>query len=108
RQSDLGGASFAAELTGTIVEADQRGASNQDIGQIAFASSVRALRSLDFRPCRSTLLRDSGRHGLGVVAIEPCQCGVALDRGNAGAPFGECLVRFALEALGARLAFFCT
>src|SRR5206468_11765954 len=104
RQSDLGGACFAAKLTGAIVEADQRGASSQDIGQIAFASSVCALRSLDFRPCRSTLLRDSCRHGLGVVPIEPCQSRVALASGNAGTPVGECLGGFALAAPGGPLA----
>ena len=67
----IGGARTALELARPIVEADERAARGEHVGEISLSGAVCALCSFDLGARLPALLRDNRKHRLGVVAIEP-------------------------------------
>ena len=106
RQGDFRGAYFAPELACAIIEKHQCITRSQNIGQVASSRPIATLRSFDLELGLAALLRYHRLHRFCIITIQPRQRGIALDCGEAHILFGERLFRFALEALGARLALF--
>ena len=106
REGDLGAAHFATELAGTIVQGDRSGAGGEQVGEASSPGAIGALGSVDLGRRCAALLGDDRRHCFGVVAIEPGNGSVALDRGDGDALLGDGLFCLALKTLGARLALF--
>ena len=106
REGDLGGARFATELAGTIIQGGQCGTSGEEVGQAPASGAIGSFRRVDLGRRCAALLGDDRRHRFGVVAIKPRDGGVALNRGYGDALFGGGLFRLALETFGARLALF--